>query len=36
MKYALVDGKRRHIQDVERGTHGFDCWFQDYEVVDME
>jgi len=33
LKYALAAGKRRHIQDVERGAHGFDCWFQNYEVV---
>ena len=26
MKYALVNNKKTHIKDVERGTMGLDCW----------
>lgn len=32
MKYALVNGKKTNIKDVDRGTIGNDCWFQDYQV----
>lgn len=32
MKYALVNGRKTHIRDVERGTLGYDCWFRTYEV----
>lgn len=33
LKYALVNGEKRHIRDVPRGAHGYDCWFQKYEVI---
>ena len=32
MKYAMVDGERKHINSVERGTIGQDCWFPQYQV----
>lgn len=32
MKYALVNGKRKHAREVESGTIGADIWFPDYEV----
>lgn len=32
MKFALVNGKRTHINDVPKGTIGYDCWFNEYKV----
>lgn len=32
MKYALVNGKKTHVRDVARGTLGYDCWYDDFEV----
>lgn len=32
MKYALVNGKKTHIRDVERGAIGYDCWHTGNEV----
>lgn len=32
MKYALVNGQRKHAKDVVSGTIGADIWFPDYEV----
>lgn len=32
MKYALVNGKKIHIRDVDKGTIGNDIWFPDYKV----
>lgn len=32
MKYALVNKKKTHIRDVERGALGYDCWFPTYDV----
>lgn len=33
MIYSYVDGERKHIRDVEKGTRGFDCWYNQYETV---
>lgn len=33
MKYALVNGKRKSIYDVKKGQLGYDCWFQEYQVI---
>lgn len=32
MKYAIVNGVKTHIKNVEKGTIGFDCWYRDYQV----
>lgn len=32
MKYALIDGRRVHVKEVEKGTIAYDCWFKDYQV----
>ena len=32
MKYAIVNGVKTNIRDVEKGTIGFDCWYRDYQV----
>lgn len=33
MKYALVNGMRTSIEDVEKGQLGFDCWYPEYQVI---
>lgn len=33
MIYSYVDGKKKHIREVERGTKGVDCWYKQYETI---
>lgn len=32
MRYALINGKKVHIKDAQKGTIGKDCWLKEYDV----
>ena len=32
MKFAIVNGIKTNIRDVEKGTIGYDCWYKTYQV----
>jgi len=32
MKYALINNRKVHINNAERGAIGYDCWFSQYSV----
>lgn len=32
MKFAIINGQKTNIRDVDKGTIGFDCWYRNYQV----